>query len=121
MSPRTAQRRHQAIDQYLADDKVEDICRQLVCAKSWRYKWRDRYDAHNPAWAQERSTRPKSPPTQTPANGARAVVSLHVTLMPTTAQVVALRPSCKRSPSKGESPCPPDEPCIVLYAAITRR
>ena len=66
--------------QYLADDKVEDICRHLACSKSWLYKWRDRYDAHNPAWVQERSTRPKHSPTQTPEHVARAIVSLHLTL-----------------------------------------
>ena len=80
MSQRTAQRPQQAIDTYLADDKVEDICRQLVCSKSWLSKWRDRYDAPNLAWVQERSTRPKHSPTQTPAHVARALVSLHVTL-----------------------------------------
>ena len=80
MSQRTAQRRQQAIDPYLADDKVEDICRHLVGSKSWLYKWRHRYDAHNPAWAQERSTRPKSHPTQIPERIERAVVSLHLTL-----------------------------------------
>jgi transposase-like protein len=80
MSKHTEHRRHQAIDRYLAEDKVEDICRQLACSKSWLYKWRDRYDAHNPAWAQERSTRPKSHPTQTPERVARAVVFLHLTL-----------------------------------------
>ena len=79
MSQHTEQRRKQAIDKYLAADKVEDICRQLACSKSWLYKWRDRYDARNPAWAQERSTRPKSHPTQTPESVARAVVSLHLT------------------------------------------
>ena len=80
MSQRKEQRRTQAIDTYLAGDKVEDICRQLVCSKSWLYKWRDRYDAPNLAWVQERSTRPKHSPTQTPAHVARAIVSLHVTL-----------------------------------------
>ena len=80
MSQRTEHRRHQALDTYLADDKVEDICRQLACSKSWLYKWRGRYDATNPAWAQERSTRPKHSPTQTPEHVARAIVSLHVTL-----------------------------------------
>ena len=82
MSQRTAHRRHQAIDQYLAQDKVEDICQQLACAKSWLYKWRDRYDASNPAWAQERSTRPKHHPTQTPEHIERAVVSLSLTWRP---------------------------------------
>ena len=79
MAQHTEQRRHQAIDQYLAEDKVEDICRQLACAKSWLYKWRNRYDAHNLAWVQERSTRPKHSPTQTPAHVARAIVSLDET------------------------------------------
>jgi len=81
MAQHTAHRRHQALDQYLADDKVEDICRQLACSKSWLYKWRARYDAQNPAWAQARSKRPKSHPTQTSESVERAVVSLHLTLV----------------------------------------
>ncbi|SRR5712691_2705198 len=80
MSQHTEQRRKQAIDTYLAADKVADICRQLACSKSWLSKWRSRYDAHNPAWAQERSKRPKSHPTQTPEHLAQAVVSLSLTL-----------------------------------------
>jgi hypothetical protein len=81
MSQRKEQRRQQAIDTYLAEDNVEDICRQLACSKSWLYKWRDRDDAQHPAWAQERSTRPKSSPTQTPESVERAVGSLHLTLV----------------------------------------
>src|SRR5882724_2943999 len=81
MSQRKEQRRKQAIDTYLAEDNVEDICRQRACAKSWLSKWRDRYDARNPAWAQERSKRPKSHPTQTPESVERAVVSLHLPLL----------------------------------------
>jgi transposase-like protein len=81
MSQHQEQRRRQAIDNYLAEDKVEDICRQLACSKSWLYKWRNRYDAHNSAWAQERTKRPKSHPTQTPEHVERAVVSLHLTLL----------------------------------------
>jgi len=81
MSQRQEQRRRQAIDNYLANDKVEDICRQLACSKSWLYKWRNRYDANNSAWAQERPKRPKSHPTQTPEHVERAVVSLHRTLL----------------------------------------
>jgi transposase-like protein len=42
MPQRTAHRRHQALDRYLADEKIEDICRHLACAKSWLYKWRKR-------------------------------------------------------------------------------
>ena len=80
MSQHKEQRRQQAIDTYRAEDKVEDICRQLACAKSWLYTWRDRYDAHHPAWAQERSTRPKSHPTHTPERVVRAIVCPHLTL-----------------------------------------
>jgi transposase-like protein len=80
MAQHTEQRRHQAIDQYLAEDKVEDICRQLACSKSWLYKWRNRYDANNATWVQERPKKPKSHPTQTPEHVERAVVSLHLTL-----------------------------------------
>ncbi|HEY5864486.1 MAG TPA: helix-turn-helix domain-containing protein [Candidatus Tectomicrobia bacterium] len=80
MSQRTVQRRHQVIDKYLAEDKIEDICRQLACSKSWLYKWRNRYDANNAAWAQERPKRPKNHPTQTPERVEGAVVSLHLTL-----------------------------------------
>ena len=81
MSQRQEQRRKQAIDTYLGGDNVEDICRQLACAKSWLYTWRDRYNAQNPAWAQGRTTRPKSHPTQTPEHVERAVVFLHLTLL----------------------------------------
>jgi transposase-like protein len=80
MPQRTAHRRHQVLDKYLAGDKIKDICRHLACAKSWLYKWRRRYDATNPAWGQERSTRPKHSPTQTPEHVVRAIVSLHVAL-----------------------------------------
>ena len=80
MAQRTAYRRHQALDTYLAEEKIEAICRHLTCSKSWLYKWRNRYDATNPAWVQERSTRPQHSPTQTPAHVARAIVFLHLTL-----------------------------------------
>jgi hypothetical protein len=80
MPQRPAHRRHQALAHYLADDKVEDICRQRACSKSWRYKWRSRYDATKATWAQERSARPKRHPTHTPEQVAPAVVSLHQTL-----------------------------------------
>jgi transposase-like protein len=81
MSQHKEQRRKQAMDKYRAEDSVEDICRQLACSKSWLYKWRDRYDAQNPAWTQERSKSPKSHPTQIPESVERAVVSLHLTLL----------------------------------------
>jgi hypothetical protein len=80
MTQRTAHRRRRALDHYLADEKIEDICRHLACSKSWLYTWRARYDATNPAWGQERSTRPRHSPTQTPDHVAQAIVSLHATL-----------------------------------------
>jgi hypothetical protein len=49
MSQRTEHRRHQALDQDLAEDKIEAICRQLACSKSWLYTWRKRYAAANAA------------------------------------------------------------------------
>jgi len=80
MPQRTAHRRHQALDRYLADEKIEDICRHVACAKSWLYKWRKRYDAANPAWVQERSTRPQHSPTRMPEHVVQAIVSLHEAL-----------------------------------------
>jgi len=80
MAQCTEHRRHHALDKYLADDKIEDICRHLACSKSWLYKWRERYDATNPAWGRERSTRPKHSPTHTPGHVAQAIVSLYETL-----------------------------------------
>jgi len=81
MSQPTEHRRQQAIDTSRAEDNVEDLWRQLACSKRWLSTWRDRYDAQHPAWSQERSTRPKSHPTQPPASVERAVVSLHLTLL----------------------------------------
>jgi hypothetical protein len=80
MPPGTAYRRHPALDTYLAEEKIEAICRHLTCSKSWLYTWRNRSDATNPAWVQERSTRPTHSPTHTPDHGAQAIVSLYKTL-----------------------------------------
>ena len=78
MSQRAAPRRHQALNTSLADEKIKDICPHLVCAQSWLSKWRARDDATQPAWVQERSTRPKPAPTQTPAHIRQAIVALRV-------------------------------------------
>ena len=51
-SPGGEDRRHQAVARYLAGDRIEEICRELGCSKSWLYKWRDRYQADDPTWAQ---------------------------------------------------------------------
>jgi hypothetical protein len=75
-----AQRRQRAIDRYLAGDPIEDICRELACSKSWRYKWRDRYLATDPSWSAERSRSPRTTPTKTPQRIAQVVVALRQTL-----------------------------------------
>jgi len=73
-------RRHQAIARYLAGDKIEDIRRELRYTKSWLYKWRDRYQADDPTWGQERTRRPRSNARQTPDSLAEAIVHLCQTL-----------------------------------------
>jgi transposase-like protein len=74
------QRRQRAIDRYLAGDRIEDICRELACSKSWLYKWRDRYLANDSSWSDELSRRPRTTPTQTPKHIEQTVVSLRDTL-----------------------------------------
>lgn len=76
MPHRKEQRRKQAIARYLADDKIEDICKAMGCSKSWLYKWRDRYQADDPNWAKERTRRPRTNPAKTPQTIEQAVVSL---------------------------------------------
>jgi transposase-like protein len=75
-SPSAEDRRHQAVARYLAGDRIEEICRELGCSKSWLYKWRDRYQADDPTWAQEQTRRPSSNPRQTPDTIAEAIIHL---------------------------------------------
>ena len=35
-----AQRRQLAVQRYLDGDRIETICREMGCAKSWLYKWK---------------------------------------------------------------------------------
>jgi transposase-like protein len=80
MPHREEQCRKQAIARYLADDKIEDICKAMGGSKSWLYKWRDRYQADDPHWAQERTRRPRTTPATTPKTIEQAVVSLRCAL-----------------------------------------
>ena len=75
-SPSGEDRRHQAIARYLAGDHIEEICQELGCSKSWLYKWRDRYQADDPRWAQEQTRRPKSNPRQTSDTLAETILRL---------------------------------------------
>jgi uncharacterized protein YjcR len=70
------QRRKQAMTQYLADVKIDHICQQLACSKSWLYKWKARYWADDPTWAKDRSRKPKTLATKTPDRIEQAVVEL---------------------------------------------
>ena len=76
MPDREEQHRKQAIARYLADDKIADICKALGGSKSWLSKWRDRSQADDPHWAQERTRRPRTTPATTPQTIEQAVVSL---------------------------------------------
>ncbi len=81
MSSPKEQRRQQAVARYLAGDKIEDICREMQCAKSWLFKWKARYQADDPSWAQEQLRRPRSNPSKTAQAVEQAVVALHRTLV----------------------------------------
>src|SRR6266702_6819901 len=85
MSPHLEHRRQQAIARYLAGDKIETICREMGCAKSWLYKWRDRYQADNPTWTQEWSRRPETRPAQLSAPIAEEIMHLRYALLPQSA------------------------------------
>ena len=74
------QRRQHAMARYLAGDKIEEICRELSCSKSWLYKWKKRYQAIDPGWVTEQTRRPRRNPSQTPPAIAQAVVDLHRTV-----------------------------------------
>jgi transposase len=74
------QRRKQAVVRYLAGEKIEAICHDMPCSKSWLYKWKARYQADDPGWAKGLSTQPRHKPSQTPEPMAQSVVMLHRTL-----------------------------------------
>jgi transposase-like protein len=80
-SPGVEERR-QAIARYLAGDKIEAICRDMGCSKRWLYKWRNRYQAGDPTWSQERTRRPRSNARQRTEPIEAAIVHLARTLEP---------------------------------------
>jgi transposase len=75
------QRRKQAVVRYLAGEKIEAICRDMHCSKSWLYKWKARYQAENPGWAKGLSTQPRHRPSQTLEPMAQSVVTWRRTLV----------------------------------------
>src|SRR5712691_2212590 len=82
-------RRQDAVKRSLAGDPIETICREMGCSKSWLYKWKTRYEAPEPTWSQDRSRRPRTTPTKTPAAVEMAIVRLREILAPGgSAQVI---------------------------------
>jgi putative transposase len=69
-------RRKQAVVRYLAGDKIEVICHDMTCSKSWLYKWKARYRADDPGWAKGLSTQPQHKPSQIPEPIEQSVVTL---------------------------------------------
>lgn len=85
------QRRQQAVERYLAGDLIEAICHEMGCSKSWLYKWKNRYQAAEPAWSQERSRRPETSPGRTPAAIEAEIVRLRQTLSPDGSATISAR------------------------------
>jgi transposase-like protein len=85
------QRRQLAVQRYLDGDLIETICHEMGCAKSWLYKWKNRYQATEPTWAQEHSRRPETTPTKTPEGIESAILQLRQTLSPDGAETVSAR------------------------------
>src|SRR5688572_13545027 len=80
MTQKAEQRRRQAVALYLAGDRINDICRQMKCSKSWLYKWKNRYQAGDPVWAQPHSRRPRTQAVQTSEDIEQAVIQWRHTL-----------------------------------------
>ena len=75
------QRRKQAVVRYLAGDKIAAICRDMICSKSWLYKWKVRYQADDSGWAKGLGTQPRHRPSQTPEPMEQSIVTLRRTLV----------------------------------------
>ena len=84
-------RRQLAVQRYLDGDPIEQICREMGCSKSWLYKWKNRYQAAEPAWSQERSRRPKTTPAKTPEAIEAAIIELRRTLLPEGSEPASAR------------------------------
>ena len=92
------QRRQRAVQRYLAGAPIEVICQEMGCSKSWLYKWRDRYQADDPTWAQEVSRRPTTSPAKLSATLEEKIVHLLQTAVSTGAgptSAAAIRPALK--------------------------
>jgi transposase-like protein len=84
-------RRQLAVKRYLDGDPIEVICQEMGCSKSWLYKWKNRYQAAEPTWSQERSRRPKTTPARTPEAIEAAISDLRRTLAPEGSEPASAR------------------------------
>ena len=84
-------RRHEAVQRYLNGDPIEQICREMGCAKSWLYKWKKRYQVTNPDWARPRSRRPETTPRKTPEAIEAHIIQLSQTLATPASRTVSAR------------------------------
>jgi transposase-like protein len=84
-------RRQLAVKRCLDGDPIERICREMGCSKSWLYKWKNRYQAAEPTWSQERSRRPKTTPAKTPEAIEAAIIDLRRTLSPEGSEPASAR------------------------------
>jgi transposase-like protein len=92
------QRRQLAVQRYLDGAPIEVICQEMGCSKSWLYKWRDRYQAGDPTWAQEVSRRPTTSPAKLSATLEEKIVHLLQTAVSTgagPASAAAIRQALK--------------------------
>jgi len=74
------QRRRLAVKRYLDGDLIESICHEMGCSKSWLYKWKNRYQAPEPTWFQERSRRPETTPAKTSEGIEAEIIELRQAL-----------------------------------------
>src|SRR6266852_5758372 len=105
VTPSNLEQRHQlAVQRYLDGDLIETICHEMGCSKSWLYKWKKRYQATEPTWAQEHSRRPETTPTKTPEGIESAIIQLRQTLSPDGAEMVSARVIQAHLPVTGVGP-----------------
>jgi len=92
------QRRQLAVQRYLDGAPITVICQEMGCSKSWLYKWRERYQADDPTWAQEVSRRPTTSPAKLSATLEEKIVHLLQTAVSTgagPASAAAIRQALK--------------------------
>jgi Homeodomain-like domain len=63
----------------------------MGCAKSWLYKWKNRYQATEATWFQEHARRPETTPSKTPEAIEAEIIFLRQTLSRDGAKPVSAR------------------------------